>query len=146
MNNLDLVRKQLQEQLPLIEHMGIVIDSWDGEVVTVGAPLAPNLNVHGTAFGGSLFSIGAMTGWSAVLLTFLDAGYSPNVWLAKSSIEFMKPVRGRIYAQANISPKIRQQMLVTYESSGRVNVDLDVLIPENGMDAVRIFTQFAVKK
>ena len=145
MSNLDRVRQRLQQQLPLIEHMGIDIVSWDGEVVRVRAPLAPNLNVHGTAFGGSLFSVGAMTGWSAVLLTFMDAGHSPHVWLADSRIDFILPVRGDLNAEARIGTEWRQQLLQEFESTGRVNVNLDVTLPEAQVCAVRMQAHYAVK-
>ena len=146
MNHLEQVRQRLQQQLPLIEHMGIDIVSWDGEQVRVSAPLAPNLNVHGTAFGGSLFSVGAMAGWSAVLLTFMDAGHDPHVWLASSQIEFIQPVRGNLEAQACITPQWRQQLLGEFESVGRVSVDLSVSIPDSVNCAVRMQAQYAVKK
>ena len=55
MDKLAHVRNKLKEQVPLIAHMGIDVVSWDGATVVVEAPLEPNINTHGTAFGGSLY-------------------------------------------------------------------------------------------
>ena len=49
--------------LPAHAHrFGIVVETADDEGIVLSAPLAPNANYKGTAFGGSLFSIAVLTG------------------------------------------------------------------------------------
>jgi thioesterase domain-containing protein len=54
--------------IPLAAAMAIEVASYDGRSLTVRAPLAPNRNLHGTAFAGGLFSVCVLTGWGAVWL------------------------------------------------------------------------------
>ncbi len=138
MSHLDHVRSKLKEQVPLITHMGIDVVGWDGATVQVEAPLGPNLNTHGTAFGGSLYCVGAMTGWSALHLTLMDAGHLPSVWLAKGEVEYLKPVRGTLRASTTISEDLRQQWLSEFEAKGRVKAHIEIAIAEQGQDAVRM--------
>ena len=44
-------------EFPLARHIGIVVESADDAAVVLRAPLAPNANYKGTAFGGSLYSL-----------------------------------------------------------------------------------------
>lgn len=146
MDKLDHVRTKLKEQVPLITHMGIDVISWDGSTVVVEAPLEPNLNTHGTAFGGSLYCVGAMTGWSALHLTLMDAGHLPSVWLAKGEVAYLKPVRGVLRAQTTITPEQRQQILEGYEGQGRVKTSIEVVIHEGDAEAVRMSALYAAMK
>jgi len=137
-DKLDHVRTKLREQVPLVAHMGIDVISWDGSTVIVEAPLGPNINTHGTAFGGSLYCVGAMTGWSALHLTLMDAGHMPSVWLAKGEVSYLQPVRGILRAQTTISPELRQQIIQGYEEKGRVKAAIDVVVKEGDADAVSL--------
>ena len=133
----------MRSQVPLIAHMGVDLVSWDGATVMVEAPLAPNLNTHGTAFGGSLYNVAAMTGWSAVHLTLMDAGHTPSVWVAKGEIEYKIPVRGAIRGIASVDAESRQQLLRAYESKGRAKITLDIVIREGEQDAVILKAVYA---
>jgi thioesterase domain-containing protein len=143
MDKLDHVRTKLKEQVPLITHMGIDVISWDGSTVVVEAPLGPNLNTHGTAFGGSLYCVGAMTGWSAVHLTLMEAGHMPSVWLAKGEVAYRKPVRGVLRAQTTVSDELRQHLIQGYEAKGRVKASIDIIIKEGDDDAVNMSAVYA---
>ncbi len=143
MTPLDYVRHKLRSQVPLIEHMGVDVVAWDGRTVVVEAPLAPNLNTHGTAFGGSLYNVAAMTGWSAVHLTLMDAGHTPSVWVAKGEIEYKTPVRGVLRGTATVSEELRAQLIQNYESKGRAKVAIDVVIREGEQDAVLLKAVYA---
>ena len=135
-SHLDFVRHKLRSQVPLIAHMGVDLVSWDGSTVIVEAPLEPNLNTHGTAFGGSLYNVAAMTGWSAVHLTLMDAGHTPSVWVVKGEIDYKIPVRGALRGVASLSDEARAQLIQHYESKGRTKIAVDVLIREGDRDAV----------
>ncbi len=141
--HLDFVRHKLRSQVPLIAHMGVDLLSWDGATVIVEAPLEPNLNTHGTAFGGSLYNVAAMTGWSAVHLTLMDAGHMPSVWVAKGEIEYKCPVRGTLRGTATVTDESRQHLLHTYQTKGRAKITMDVVIREGNQDAVLFKAVFA---
>ena len=146
MNKLDHVRAKLKEQVPLITHMGIDVISWDGSTVVVEAPLEPNLNTHGTAFGGSLYCVGAMTGWSALHLTLMDAGHLPSVWLAKGEVAYLKPVRGTLRARTTITDEQRHRILTGYEQNGRVKTSIDISIKEGDDDAASMSALYAAMR
>ena len=144
--HLDYVRHKLRSQVPLIAHMGVDLISWDGASVIVEAPLEPNLNTHGTAFGGSLYNVAAMTGWSAVHLTLMDAGHTPSVWVAKGEIDYKAPVRGILRGMATVTDESRQQLLQGYETKGRAKITIDVVIREGEQDAVLLKAVYAAMK
>ncbi len=146
MSHLDQVQAKLKSQVPLITHMGIEVVSWDGATVQMEAPLTPNLNTHGTAFGGSLYCVAAMTGWSLVHLTLLAVGHDPSVWLVKGEVEYKTPVRGMIKASATFDEEQRQHLIKGYEQRGRVKSTVNVSIFESDQLAVKLAAVYAAMK
>lgn len=128
MTNIDKVRQKLKGQVPLVEHMGVDLVFYEPGHVITEAPLEPNLNTHGTAFGGSLYSVATMCGWSLVHLTLMDAGFDPGVWVSRGEVTYLKPVDGVIRAESRASEATRQALVADYREKGRARVDLTVEI------------------
>jgi thioesterase domain-containing protein len=56
----------IDREITLAKHMAVVVESADDNSMILRAPLAPNSNHKGTAFGGSLYSLAVLTGWAWV--------------------------------------------------------------------------------
>jgi thioesterase domain-containing protein len=88
------LEETLHEEVPLTRYMGLRLEEQDDRKLVVHASLSSNVNIHGTAFGGSLFSICAIACWGALHLSFTRAGVPAHSVLGKASIEYARPVRG----------------------------------------------------
>ncbi len=96
------LKKQLgafvQAYLPLGRAMGVDISYYDGQKLSLSAPLELNNNDKGTAFGGSLYCAAVMSCWSSVYLNslhHLKGQYpgTPNIVVSKAGIEYLAPVK-----------------------------------------------------
>ena len=95
-------RKYLQDRITsefvLARHIGITVERADDLGLVLSAPLAPNANYKGTAFGGSLFSVAVLTGW-AWLTRYLDATQvGADAVIQESTIRYVAPVHGILRA------------------------------------------------
>ncbi len=142
MKNIDIVRDMLREQVPLLKHLGISVSEYGDLKVLVEAPLEPNVNTHGTAFAGSLYCVGAMTGWSLTHLSLMDAGYKPSVVLAKAEVEYKKPVTHDISATTGISKQEFTRFLADFETKGKARLSANVIIHCDNQEAVIITAQY----
>jgi thioesterase domain-containing protein len=146
MNSLDKVREKLKGQVPLVQHMGVDVVSWQPGEVVVEAPLEPNLNTHGTAFGGSLYCVATMCGWTLVHLTLMDAGFDPSVWVTRGEVTYHKPVAGTISARVVADTQTCESLVEAYRSKGRARADLTVQIHnEQGELALTLEASFAAR-
>lgn len=98
MNRLEALRKQLHDEVPLTRHMGLGVREYTGQSVVVTADFEANLNIHGTAFAGSLFSVCAVSGWALLHLKFEEAGIAALSVLGDAAIRYRRPVTHRIEA------------------------------------------------
>src|SRR4051794_29183031 len=70
--------------------MGVRVVSYDGATLVLEAPLAPNHNHLGTAFGGSLTAMATLAGYGLLWLELGDPG--AHVVIRESSANFRRPV------------------------------------------------------
>ncbi len=91
-------KRDVLQRIPLAAAMEIrVADSMDSRLV-LAAPLAPNLNHAGTAFGGAIECLGTLACWG--LLWFaLDAPKSTIV-IQRGETDFVAPITGELRAEA----------------------------------------------
>jgi thioesterase domain-containing protein len=86
----------LHEQIPLTRAMAVAVRSWDGRELHLTAPLGPNHNHLGTAFGGSLSALATLAGYS--LLWLLLGSREAHIVIRESKIRYRRPVRGELHA------------------------------------------------
>ncbi len=144
--HLNVVREKLRSQVPLIRHMGVDVVHYEPGKAVVEAPLEPNLNTHGTAFGGSLYCVSTMAGWALVHLTLMDAGFEPQVWVTRGEVDYLKPVTGTIRAVAGLEQADTQALISSFAEHGKARVTVPVVIGGELEQALRLQVSFAARR
>jgi thioesterase domain-containing protein len=96
----EYLQERIVGEFPLARHIGIVVEAADDDAVVLRAPLAPNANYKGTAFGGSLYSLAVLTGWAWVTRYLAARAVPADAVIQASSMRFLAPVRGELRASA----------------------------------------------
>ncbi len=99
---LDELTAYLHEHIPLTRALGVVAQGWDGHTLSLRAPLEPNRNTGGTAFGGSLSALAILSGWAALLLALGERARGLRLVIQRSSLDFDAPVVGEFSAVASV--------------------------------------------
>jgi thioesterase domain-containing protein len=125
--------------IALAKHIGVVVESVDDHTLVLRAPLEPNANHKGTAFGGSLYSLAALAGWGWTTRYLAIRGISVEVVIQESNMRFLQPVHGELRAHllapgaADID-KLRKML----ERAGRGRIQLRVEL-RNGTAVAALF-------
>ena len=93
------------------------------------APLAPNINNKGTAFGGSIASICLFGGWAVSTLAFLERGIdNTEIVVFSNEMTFERPARGLLNVRAFLDPVEFAACVAGLEApdSGRIRFDVRV--------------------
>ena len=93
--------EHLIASIPLAVAMQVAVHSATADIVTLTAPLAPNINGGNTAFGGSTAALSLMAAWSLLHLRLEHAGLSSRIVTQSSSIEYVHPVTDVFSATAS---------------------------------------------
>jgi thioesterase domain-containing protein len=115
----------IQQHIPITANLGVEITSFDGDKITITAPLEANKNLHGTAFGGSQAAIGILTGWALIYLKLKKLGINNDLVIQKSEYDFKKPVTDDFTATCAFpSTETLDTFVQTLKEKGKARISL----------------------
>jgi thioesterase domain-containing protein len=126
----DYLQNRIAGEFILARHIGIVVESADDSAVVMRAPLAPNANYKGTAFGGSLYSLAVLTGWAWVTRYLAARGLSADAVIQESSVRFLTPVQGELRASVAAPPKAqidKFRKMLQRAGRGRIRLRVEIV-------------------
>lgn len=139
MTDLDPVCEALQslwhKDFPLSKAMDMRVQSFTDHVITTHTRLAPNTNIHGTAFAGSLYAIEALTAWGLLYLELAQANLTASIIHASGNIDFAKPVTEDIVARSSFAA--HDGALDRLRDQGRIKLTLTTEVHAGGELASR---------
>ena len=113
--------------IPLLDAMQLSFVRFGDLTLTMEAPLAPNINNKGTAFGGSIASICLFGGWAVSTLAFIDNGISnTEIVVFKNDMTFERPARGLLRVNAWIKPDEFEACLARLRAGDRSRIRLNI--------------------
>jgi thioesterase domain-containing protein len=133
-DNVQALQHYLLDCIPVLQHMEVGVESVDRDGVCVTAPLEPNSNHIGTAFGGSLHGLGTLSAWG-LLWVLLRAHPDVSLVIRDSRMRYLEPANGPLRSccpapnLGTVNPFLRNisrrrksaiELHSTVESNGRV--------------------------
>lgn len=146
MNELEF-QQFLHKNIPITHKMGVEVVELNPSRVRILARLEPNLNPHGTAFGGSINTVMLICGWSTVFINVIDFDVNSHIVIRKNSIEYLSPITSDIIAECSIENQENLKKLVAgYKKFGRAKIDLTVVCMDRTKIAAKFKGQYVVFK
>lgn len=107
----------------------------DGKVVLV-APLEPNLNHHGTVFGGSSATLALLAAWSLLHIRLQAAGVDCTLVINRSSTDYTAPMAGEFTATAS-SPAVDDwsHFMHVFRTKGKARIAVSSVLRQAGLDS-----------
>ncbi|HET9980916.1 MAG TPA: thioesterase domain-containing protein [Ktedonobacterales bacterium] len=119
----------LHHEIPLSRQMGLTVDRYDGERLSLAAPLAPNINHKATAFAGSLTALATLTGWGATWLLLRERDMGGVIVIQESTTRYLLPVSGDFVATCRLpSSRVAERFLAGLRRRGKARLPLNVEI------------------
>lgn len=149
MDHCHKLERLMLESIPLARAMGLRVLEFDDTRLALSAPLAPNVNDKGCAFGGSLISLMTLSCWGLVMLKLGEAGLTADVFVQDSNIQYLAPVWDELIAEAHLDPgQSWDEFIGQLREKGKARVTLlaEVTALEGGGVACRFTGQFVAKR
>jgi thioesterase domain-containing protein len=125
------LRAVIAGELPITQHLGITVHRIDASSITLGLPLAPNRNLHGTLFAGSLSAAAILAGWAVGWLTLRRAGLAATLVIQDSALDFLRPVTTDCSLVCHRAEPVNEDRFVQAcrrHGRGRLALDVDVVL------------------
>lgn len=135
------------DTIPLARAMQLRVGNYDGDTLQMHAPLAPNINDKGCAFGGSLDSLMTLAGWGLVTLALRAQAMTADVFVANSEISYLAPLTDELHAHAQLADDADwQRFFSTFETRGKARIMVASAIRGTNGDACVQRARFVAKR
>ena len=115
------------DTIPISEHMGIKLYQYSGRTLETRASLNKNINLHGTMFAGSIFSLATLTGWGMIYLQLKERNLQGDIVLGDADIHYHKPITMKPRALCHIETVQAQYTVLAEGKKCKVTLRVDVL-------------------
>ena len=118
----------LRAAIPLVNAMDVRVLSCDVRGVVLEAPLEPNRNHIGTAFGASLHGVATLAGWGLVWLALEDKP-DREIVVGESSMRYRAPAPSTFQARCALpAPDVLWKLRDDYSNRKRARIVLDAVV------------------
>ena len=144
MNTADEFEHALLAQIPLARAMQLRVHDHDGDRLRLAAPLAPNINDKGCAFGGSLLSLLTLAGWGLITLKLRELTLQCDVYVQDSDVRYLAPVWEDFIAEAQLAAgESWDEFAKALQMRGRARLRVACRVPlPTGADACTLQARF----
>jgi thioesterase domain-containing protein len=125
----EYLQRRIATEFALALHIGVVVEAADADTVVLRAPLAPNANYKGSAFGGSLFSLAVLAGWAWLTRHLAEEATAADVVIQSSSIDYLEAVHGEFVARSRppcAADLERFARMLRRAGRGRIRIGVEV--------------------
>lgn len=148
---MNLMMKELENtlhsEIPLTREIGIEVVDYNGDSLTLKAPLEKNINHKCTAFGGSLYSVSVLSGWGLIHLFMKEHGLTGHIVIQESHTRFLKPVVQDLVATCAFDSTEQQERFVRmYQKKGIARLSLTSRMTGDGETLVEFSGNYVVHK
>ncbi|WP_026317940.1 bifunctional GNAT family N-acetyltransferase/hotdog fold thioesterase [Algicola sagamiensis] len=98
------------ETIPLSKAMGIRVKQYTGDEFQTCAAFPPNINLHGSMFAGSIYSLATLTGWGMIHLQLRALDLGGEIVLVDANIRYKQPIQSKPNARVQWSPDLQNQL------------------------------------
>ncbi len=111
--------------IPIAAGMAFRVHDLQPNSITVVGGGAENINVHGTAFAGSLYAICTLALWGLVMARLPEGAH---LVLTEGNIRYRQPVVGDIYARCSIAEEQLEGFLAKLHQRSQSRLEASVLV------------------
>ena len=116
----------IHDSIPLSRAMQFSIDSLDLGEIRVSAPLEPNINIHGTGFAGSIYSVAVLTGWALCTHILRESKLDADLVVGNAGIRYLAPVTEDLECHCRCSEAQRHAFYSELRNAGKGRLVLEV--------------------
>jgi len=143
-HNAATFERALLADIPLARAMQLRVHAHGDGELALAAPLAPNINDKGCAFGGSLVSLLTLAGWGLIVLKLAALDRDCDVFVQDSSVRYLAPVWTDFVAMARLAEGESWSTFAdTLAARGRARLRVACRVAQaDGSDACTLVARF----
>ena len=139
------LQQKIRASIPLSSAMQFSIAELGLDAIVVSAPLQANVNIHGTGFAGSIYSLAVLSGWALCMHIMDELDLDGDLVVGKAEIRYSSAVRGDLLCRTRVSSEQRESFARDFRGRGKAKLVLQVDVGDEP-NAVLQATYVAIKR
>ncbi len=132
--------------IPLSKAMNLEVVHLSANCICLKAPVAnTNINIHGTAFAGSIYSLCALTAWGFMYNRLLIDKLSADVVVAEAKIRYLRPIKTWIRSEYELDEQKYAEFHQRLLQDGKARFSISVQAQEDQQLQATLDASVAVK-
>lgn len=128
----EVLSEYIVTNIPILHSVGLDVKVLTENKIKISAPLFDNRNHYGSAFGGSISTLGIVAGW-AMLTYKIKEGRVPATLVIKSShTEYLLPVKDNFHAEVEVDDGDWKTLKTKFTEKGKAGIELTSKIISDG--------------
>lgn len=124
----------LHQHIPASQLLDIHVAALDRHSIRMTAPVEePNVNIHGTGFAGSIYTVSTLAAWGLVMSGLRQVGSQADLVMKTANIRYLKPVLDRINAECSIDKNEGERFFGELALQGKSTIDVTVDVVSDGV-------------
>jgi thioesterase domain-containing protein len=119
------LEQRIRDGIPIAAQMAFRIRELTDNKISVVGGGEENINVHGTAFAGSIYAIATLALWGLVNANLPEGA---SLVLAEGNIRYRQPIEGEIEASCSVSHDEMSVFLKHLKKRGRARLEATVIV------------------
>lgn len=126
-----ILEKYLLNSIPILKHHKFKLNYLAENSIQLSAPISENKNHYDTAFGGSISTLGIVTGWALLLYKVKKENLPLRLVIQQNSIHYKKPIFSDFISKAEINTEHWNEFIETSLQKGKAKVMMEIKISSN---------------
>ena len=143
-DSVESLERAFHELIPISQAMGIRVVSYDGLSLKTTAPLNRNINHQHSAFGGSLFSLAALSGWGLIQMKLSELHLDCNTVVMGGEVSYHRPVYDDLECEVAL-PENPDGIFEELAGQGTVRTELIATCQCDGGTAMQMTGRYHLK-
>lgn len=122
------MQAKVHATIPLSREMDFQIIELSGDGINCYAPLEPNINIHGTGFAGSLYSLAILAAWSYVSYLLEHHSLHAELVIGSGKIRYARPIETDIECRCSAGQADIDDFIEILTAGRRSKLELEVSV------------------
>ena len=127
----------IRENIPVLQSLDIKVISLKESEIKISAPLYENRNHYGSAFGGSIATVGIVAGWAILQYKIFEEELPAKLVIQQSNTKYLSAVMEDFHAHTVINPDEWASFKESFYSKGKARLKVTTQIVSGGKIAAK---------
>jgi thioesterase domain-containing protein len=133
----EVLTEYIVSNIPILHSVGLEVSELTENKIKISAPPFDNRNHYGSAFGGSIATLGIVAGWAILTYKIKEENIPATLVIKSSNTEYLLSVKDKFYAEVTIEEPKWESLKTKFAEKNKAGMEVTAEIISEGKVCAR---------